>query len=98
MEILLEYKRSRRQLEIRDPDNVCDAIEDSLKKSGWSGFLTLQTDSESNLAELTNVYFLQRWSHKWGTFIDVADVNEIQSGDRLTIIAKPTQSPVKAHN
>ena len=80
MEILLEYKGSRRHLEIPDPYSICDAIEDSLKKSRWSGFLALQTDNESDLVELTNVYFLQRWSHKWGTFIDIADVNEIQVG------------------
>lgn len=33
-----------------------------------------------------------------GTSIDVANVNEIQSGDRLTIVAKPTESSVKIHN
>jgi len=59
MEILLEYKESRRQLEVPDPDNIYDTIENSLKKTGWSGVLTLHTDSESDLAELTNVYFLQ---------------------------------------
>jgi len=63
MEILLEYKESRCQLEVPDPDNIYDTIEGSLKKTGWSGVLALHTDSESDLAELTNVYFLQRWSH-----------------------------------
>ena len=96
MEILLEYKESCWQLDVQDPSNIFDAIEDSLKKAGWSGVLSLQahTDTNSDLAE-SNVYFLQRWSHKWGTFIDVTDVKEIQSGNRLTIIAKPAQSPVK---
>ena len=95
MEILLEYKGSRRQLQITDPDDLFEIIEESLKKTGWSGFLALQTDSESDLAELTDVYFLQRWSHKWSTFVDVADAEEIQSGDRLTVVAKPSKSPTK---
>ena len=64
IKILLKYKESYFQLEIQDLDNIYDAIEDSLKKTGWSGILALHTDSESNLAELTNLYFLQRWSHK----------------------------------
>ena len=52
MEILLEYKGSHRQLEIPDPNSICDSIEDSLKKNRWSGFLALQTDNESGLADL----------------------------------------------
>ena len=82
MEILLEYKGSHRQLQIADPDDVYETIEELLKIAGWSGFLALCR--ESDLAELTDVYFLERWSHKWSTFVDVADLQEIQSGDRLT--------------
>lgn len=95
MEVLLEYKGSRRQLQIADPDNIYETIEESLKKTGWSGFLALQTDNESDLAELTDIYFLQRWSQKWSTFVDIADIEEIQSGDRLTVVAKPSKSPTK---
>ena len=29
---------------------------------------------------------LQRWTDKWKSFIDVTDVDQIQDGDRLTVI------------
>ena len=45
MEILLEYKGSRQQLQIADPEDVYETIEESLKKTGWSGFLTLCSES-----------------------------------------------------
>ena len=57
--------------------------------------LSLQTDDSDLAAE--NVYFLQRWFHKWDAYIDVTDLEEIQSEDRLTIIVKPSQSPVKVN-
>ena len=44
MEILLEYKGSRQQLQIADPEDVYETIEESLK-TGWSGFLTLCSES-----------------------------------------------------
>ena len=97
MEILLEYKGSHRQLQIADPKDVYETIEELLNKTGWSEFLFLALCSESHLdlAEITDVYFLQQWSHKWGTFVDVADLLETQTGDRLTVVAKPTKSPTK---
>ena len=86
---------SRQQLQIADPEDAYETKEESLKKTGWSGFLALCSKSDSDLAELTDVYFLQRWSHKWSTFVDIADLQKIQTGDRMTAVAKPTKLPTK---
>ena len=37
-------------------------------------------------------YLLQKWSEKWGAYIDVTTVDEICDGNRLTVIPKPTKS------
>ena len=59
MQILLEYKESRRQLEIPDPDNIYDVIEDSLIQTGWSGrmLLCFITGSSVVLADTIDVTF-----------------------------------------
>ena len=41
MELLLEYKGFHWQLQIADPEDAYETIEESLKKTGWSGFLAL---------------------------------------------------------
>ena len=32
---------------------------------------------------------LQKWSHKWGAYVDVTTVGEIVHEDKLTVIPKP---------
>ena len=46
-------------------------------------------------SENQNSFFLQKWCHKWKDFINVENVSEIHGDDRLTVVRKPTSSPVK---
>ena len=102
MEVLLEYKSSRRQLQVNDRDSICELVERELKKTGWNGNITLgfpEACSAANRSgEQLPIYLLQRWSERWGMFIDVTTTKELKEGDRLTVIRKPKESATKVIN
>ena len=43
----------------------------------------LQTSSSSE-----KKYLLQRWSEKWGEFVDVKEPEEVKDGDKLSAVPK----------
>ena len=99
MEVLLEYKASRRQLAVADHDSVCDVLASVLRNAGWQGQLMFgapETSTASAQLSSPSVYILQRWTERWNTFVDVENVMEVKDGDRLTVNLKPVGSPVKA--
>ena len=93
MQVLFEYKGSRRQLSL-SPYSVCDVVRDELVKLGLCPAPVKLSSEEV----ASNEYLLQLWSSKWNAFIDVSNVSEIEDHDKLTVICKPTAgSPQVCH-
>ena len=98
MDILLEYKSSRRQLEVPADSAICNFVERELQRTGWNGRVTFgepETSSSAVNRSEQPVYLLQRWSERWGMFIDVSSAKEVKEGDRIIVVPKPVESPVK---
>ena len=53
-----------------------------------------QPDVEVSSSSVKKLYLLQRWSKKWGAFVDVKDAEEVKDGDKLTAV--PVYSPATA--
>ena len=95
VEVLFEYKGSRKAL-IFQVSAVCDRVEQELRKLGVNEpTVSLSAGLAKPGNENPNCFFLQKWCCKWGTFINVENVHEILSDDKLTVVRKPTSSPVK---
>ena len=98
VQVLFEYKDSRRQLTLL-PTAVCEVIGEEMMKFGYVTPIVKLSTSERASVSHADEYLLQRWSQRWNTFVDVQNVDEIYDHDRLTVIPKPVCSPqVCAHN
>ena len=98
MAVLLEYKGCKREINIANVPSACEAVARELKKLGKDALVAISRGECSSSTSTARedgrpVYVLQKWSSKWDTYVDVADVGEINAGDRLTVVAKPTGSP-----
>ena len=83
---LFELHESRKTLTITK-DNVIFTVEEELGKLGVDGVLAYFSYPRGERRHGgKDVYILQRWTEKWKTFVDVPDVDQIQDGDRLTIV------------
>ena len=86
MEVLFELHESRKTLTITK-DNVIFTVEEELGKLGVDGVLAYFSCPRGERRHGgKDVYILQRWTEKWKTFVDVPDVDQIQDGDRLTVV------------
>ena len=86
MEVLFELHESRKTLTITK-DNVIFTVEEELGKLGVDRVLAYFSCPRGERRHGgKDVYILQRWTEKWKTFVDVPDVDQIQDGDRLTVI------------
>ena len=95
VEVLFVYKGSRRALFFQ-VSAVCDRVEQELQDLGVNEpTVNLSAGLAKPENKNLNCFFLQRWCHKWETFINVENVQEIYSNDRLTVVRKHTSSPIK---
>lgn len=94
MEVLLEIEGSRKELCV-DRDNVIFIVEEELGKLGMDGILAYFScvRGEQHRTD-KRVYILQRWAEKWKNFVDVTDVDQINNGDRLTVVLESTNPAV----
>ncbi len=90
MEVLLEYRGSRRQITVASGDTLTQCVTTELRRVGRAraSVYTANTDLGSTTAE-GDVYLLQKWSPEWDCYIDVHHVNQVEDGDKLTVVAKP---------
>ena len=92
MEVLFEYKGSKRTIkytaatELRD--RICGEL-DSLGVANSSVGFAHETGT------LRRAFILQRFSSKWNTFIDVDKAEEVSNGDRLTVVPTPIAATQK---
>ena len=82
MDLLLEVGESRRELCITEGQNAAAVIEEELRKTLNKAVTVRGSNSSQHQGDL---YVLQRWSKKWGTFVDVSP-SELNSGDRVSAV------------
>ena len=70
-------------------------VEEELGKLGMDGILAYFScvRGEQHRTD-KRVYILQRWVEKWKNFVDVTDVDQINNGDRLTVVLESTNPAV----
>ena len=90
MEILLELGEYKRSVTISQGDDllvtVASEMKDQLAKLGGPA----ASGPSVSLARGEGDFFLQVYSNKWATFVDVEDSNNITDGDRVKIIKRCT--------
>lgn len=96
MEVLFEYKGSRRQLTVAEREGVTRVVSSELRRLGRSRAQVFTANDElptatgrRGQAALPDIYLLQKWSQQWDCYVDVNHCNEVTDGDRLAVIAKP---------
>ena len=94
MEVLFEYRGSKREVSVGNPECLTGVISDELRRIGKSRALVLT--SHDTLPQPVGrgrappeIYLLQKWSGLWNCFVDVRHFNEVSNGDRLAVIARP---------
>lgn len=86
MEILLELGDYKRAIKISKDDEILDRMMEELR--GLVG-----AEVSLSVAGGNGNNFLQVWSNKWNTYLDVKDLTDICDGDRVKIVKRST--PVK---
>ena len=91
IEVLLEIGESRKEL-IVGRDRLVYTIEQELGRLGKNGVLTYFSCDPGNRLSAKEVYILQWWDEKWGTYVDVSDTDQLETGDRLICTLQQSQS------
>lgn len=90
MEVLFEYRGSRRQLSASSGENLLECVTTELRRVGrsraqvYTASVDLRTIDNSG-----EVYLLQKWSPQWGCYLDVNRASDINDGDKLAVVMKP---------
>ncbi len=94
--VLLEIGESRKQLSLRqERSSVAIALETELGRQGKDGVIAYLSPNQTDTTKDT--FLVQRWDTTWNSFVDITDVGEITSGDRLTLCTRCT-SPKKVNS
>ena len=90
MEVLFEYRGSRRQLTVSNGENLIDCITTELHRIGRSQAQVYTANVDLNTVDRgREVYLLQKWSPQWECYLDVNQTSEISDGDKLAVVIKP---------
>ena len=94
MELLFEYQESRRRVNPPSSEAVVECILEEIRKFDHKASLLLGSANKDDDAKppADSEYVLQKWSQKWGVYIDVTKLEEVEDGDKLTAIPKPTRA------
>lgn len=85
MELLFEYEGSRCRLNPSLSEAVVECVLEELRKFDDKAFILLGSGAgkEDVTKPLTcSEYLLQKWSQKWGAYVDVAQLKEVEDGDK----------------
>ncbi len=89
MEVLLEYRGSRRQITVSSGESLTECVTAELRRLGRSAASVHTANTDLQSTEERDVYILQKWSPQWDSYIDVRLIHEVEDGDRLSVVAKP---------
>ena len=97
MNLLFEYRGSRRQLTVAGGETVTSVVSEELRSLGRrrAQVFTSNDAVPSGGERSPDIYLLQKWSTKWECYVDVTHPNELADGDKLAVIAKPKLSSNK---
>ena len=70
--------------------------QEELDKVGKNGILAYFSCKRGHRSVTKDVYILQRWALKWETYVDVTDLEQVEDGDRLTVIRQEDTSSSSA--
>jgi len=102
MEVLFEYKQSRRRLNPPSSEVLLDFLLAELKSFDKDAFICgiQETTGSADFAKASRGtgYLLQKWSSKWETYVDVGSVDEVVNGDKLTVVLQPSASQTVSHS
>ena len=93
MEVLFEYRGSRRQLGVSDKENITQVVSGELHRLGRPRAQVYTANDDlpgvGEQSRRSEIYLLQKWSDQWDCYVDVAHYNEVSDGNRLAVIARP---------
>ena len=92
MEVLLECVGSRREVAIKDGESFAEKIEGELGKA-LGRAVAVRGSETSRSKDSADIYVLQRWSTKWGAFVDI-EPSQVVDGDKITAVLQTPTSKV----
>lgn len=87
VQVLFEFNGSRREISLQ-PSTVCSVIERELRSMGHTRAIV----GLINDAKEEGHFYVQRWSTRWQSFVNVESVGEICESDKLTAVPNPIKS------
>ena len=87
LDILFEYKGSRKPLRRVRRECVVEVIKEELVRYGDTAAV-VQLSGEGSTDG--SVYLLQKWSDVWGTYVDVEEIDDLEDKDKVTVVPMPT--------
>lgn len=88
MEVLFEFRGSRRHITVAGSGAVTEIVAQELRRLGRRNAQVFAASAD--LSEVRGpAYLLQVWCPKWESFVDVRDVRDVEDGDRLAVAALP---------
>ena len=90
MEVLFEYRGSRRTLTASSGENALECVTTELHRIGRSRAQVYTANVDLNTTDRNQeVYLLQKWSPQWNCYLDVREAGDISDGDKLAVVMKP---------
>ena len=84
---LLEFEGYKCLLQPGESAYLGDLILEELSK--FDSKALLAEPSETSTIAGNNYYIVQKYSDRWGEYIDLLDLKDVKDGDKLTVIPKP---------
>ena len=103
IEVLFTY-RGHRSVINANRNRICKEVEQHLEISKACTSCarvvlnTITSDDLSGSSSGLDIYFLQRWSSTWDTYINVKDINEVQDRDWVTVTKELSEMSLSANN
>lgn len=94
MEVLFELGGSRRRLKLNplSSKTILELALTELRIFDENAFIVCGNLDPPSDDKPRVGYLLQKWSDKWGAYVDVTSEDEVHDGDKLTVVPKPDKS------
>ena len=88
VEVLFEFRGSKKEL-LFSPLDACSCIEQEIRNMGCPGAIVSLSSGATNSGDH---FFLQRWSHRWDSFVNVETHDQFMEHDKITVVANAVSS------
>ena len=86
LEVLFEFKGSKRKISMQTSDSLQSAIQREVGELGHDIFVAPINGVPAPSCSTKSTFILQKWSAKFETFVDVTDERDFHDGDRFTLV------------